>query len=77
MDFKVHNTSSLKNKMIYDVKMFQETKCAICKNILASRRGEPCLQVIKDLGMKCLEDSLGKLEGQLWEYRGNGRCHFS
>lgn len=55
IDFKVHS-SSLKNGKVWDVRMFQETKCAICKKkIRAPRRDEPWLQVMKDFWMKHLQ----------------------
>lgn len=53
--FYVHNFS-LKNRMVWDVRMFQEIMCVICKKkIKAPRRDELHLQVIKDFGVKHLQ----------------------
>lgn len=57
--------------------MFQETKCAICKKkIIAPRRDEPCLQVMKNIldeaSAEGPEDSLGKAGGTALGITGNG-----
>lgn len=53
--FSSPHSSSLKNSMVWDVRMFQETKCMICKKKITPRRDELCLQFIKDFWMKHLQ----------------------
>ena len=72
IDFQVHS-SSLKNRMVWDVRMFQETKCMICKKKITPRRDELCLQFIKEFWMKHLQRAW-KTHWVSWRNSSRNNC---